>query len=226
MMRIAHIQNMSKVMLKIGLLSLLALTAKSWAHNTESHAEDRRQAQDQGVMLEQNQSEITATLPLDFGGEFELIDHYGKTVTNKTYLGKYMLVFFGYANCRNMCSMTLSRIGKTLELLGEDVKQLNSVIVTVDPIRDTPLTMKTDLAKYHPNLIGHTGNSQQLNTIYNAYHQKVKSAGNDWNNDPIISHSSYLFLMDIEGNFSTLLPPILNPQSMADIIGKHLKNAT
>ena len=165
-------------------------------------------------------------IPLDFGGEFELVNHHGDTVTDRSYSGKHMLVFFGYASCKNMCSITLTRIGKALELLGDDVNRLSPVVITVDPERDTTESMRDDLAKYHPQLIGHTGNPEQLEAAYDAFNQQPQSAGTDWNNDPIISHSSYIFLMDADGDFVTLFPPILNPQSMADIISKHLGSAS
>ena len=182
-------------------------------HNGENH--------DDGVSVQS--SEVAAPdLPLEFGGGFELVNHHGETVTDRSYSGKHMLVFFGYASCKNMCSITLTRIGKALELLGEDITRLSPVVITVDPERDTPEAMREDLSKYHPGLIGHTGNPDQLKTAYDAYGQQPRSAGSDWNNEPIISHSSYIFLMDADGEFVTLFPPILNPQSMADIISKHL----
>lgn len=202
----------------VGILGFTCFTAGvALGHNGENHG--------QGISV-QPTSVTAPEIPLEFGGGFELVNHHGETVTDRSYSGKHMLVFFGYASCKNMCSITLTRIGKALELLGDNVSQLNPVVITVDPDRDTPEAMRHNLANYHPGLIGHTGNPDQLQSAYDAYGQQPEPAGNDWDNDPIISHSSYIFLMDENGKFVTLFPPILNPRSMADIISRHLGNTS
>ncbi len=190
-------------------------TSMAWTHGTQTH-------KDPGVTVEPDTGSFENPLPLDIRGEFELIDHDGYPVSNQSYSGKYMLVFFGYTNCQNMCSISLSRIGKALEFLGDSVHDLAPLIITVDPERDTPEVMKTELPKYHPSLIGLTGNAGQLETVYTNFSQSPKNAGMDWNDRPIISHSSYIYLFNGQGELETLFPPILNPQSMADIIRKYI----
>lgn len=184
-----------------------------WSYNDQSL--------DPGISIEVGQSESVGTFPLKVGGGFELIDHHGKLVTNETYKGRHMLVFFGYVNCKNMCSISLARIGKALELLGDSVNKLTPLVITVDPDRDTPEVMKSALNKFHPNFIGLTGKPDKLQTAYQNYKQQPTSIGNDWNNDPIISHSSYIYLMDKSGEFATLFPPALSPERMAYIIRKY-----
>lgn len=203
-------------LLAFGLMVTASPVALS--HGTETH--------DNGITVQAESAAVDSNLPIDLGGEFELIDHHGNLVTDQSYQGKHMLVFFGYASCKNMCSITLTRIGKALEILGDDVDKLSPVVITVDPERDTPQVMKSELVKYHPDLIGHTGNSEQLLGAYSNYKQTPKSAGVDWNGDPIVSHSSYIYLMSPTGDLTTFFPPILNPQSMADIIGKYINGAS
>ncbi|WP_424946056.1 SCO family protein [Candidatus Spongiihabitans sp.] len=194
-----------------------AVLVAAWSHD------DR--GVDDGIVVNQSELPGNADFPLKVGGDFELIDHHGKWVTNETYKGRHMLVFFGYVNCKNMCSISLSRIGKALELLGDSVNKLTPLVITVDPERDTPAAMKSALTKFHPNFIGLTGKPQQLQAAYQNYKQRPRLVGNDPNNDPIISHSSYIYLMDRNGEFATLFPPALNPERMADIIRKHIDGA-
>ena len=189
-----------------------------WSH--DNHSVDD-QSLDPGISVEIGQSESVGAFPLKVGGDFELIDHHGKLVTNETYKGRHMLVFFGYVNCKNMCSISLARIGKALELLGDSVNKLTPLVITVDPDRDTPEVMKLALNKFHPNFIGLTGKPDKLQAVYKNYKQKPTEIGNDGNNDPIISHSSYIYLMDKNGEFATLFPPALNPGRMADIMRKY-----
>lgn len=184
-------------------------------------AADQSEVDQSGV----SQSKSIEAFPLKVGGDFELIDHHGELVTKETYKGKHMLVFFGYINCKNMCSISLARIGKALALLGDSVNKLNPVVITVDPDRDTPEAMKLALNKFHPNFIGLTGKPDKLQAVYQNYKQQPTWLGNDGDNDSIISHSSYIYLMDTNGDFATLFPPALNPERMADIIRKYIDGA-
>lgn len=165
------------------------------------------------------------SLPIDVGGAFELVDQNGSTVTNRDYLGKYMLIFFGYTQCKNMCSLSLTRIGDALTLLADSVDKLHPLMVTVDPDKDTPEVLGRELQRYHPSLIGLTGSQSQLATIYRAYKQQPTRLDDDWQGDQVVSHQSYLYLMDRSGALITLFPPILNPQSMARIMRKYIDAA-
>ena len=56
-----------------------------------------------------------------------------------------MLVFFGYASCKNMCSISLGRISQALDLLETEQSNLTPLVITVDPKRDTPEVMREAL---------------------------------------------------------------------------------
>ena len=178
---------MPNIIPKLIILAIsLSFTIQLWAHGTETHS-------DTGISVNPVQDETTAPLPIDITAEFTLTDHHGNAVNHGDYSGKHMLVFFGYASCKNMCSISLTRISDALTILGDSVDKLSPIIITVDPERDTPEVLQTELPKYHSSLIGLTGNSEQLENAYQNFNQKPVNAGNDWNNDPIISHSSYIY---------------------------------
>ena len=200
-----------RFILQLSILCLIVYGGLVNAHNDEDHS---------GIKVDPGTS-AAAPIPLDVGGPFQLINQDGQLVTNETYLGKHMLVFFGYASCKNMCSITLSRIGQALDLV-PNIDALVPLVITVDPERDTPDVLKTELAKYNHSLIGLTGDHQQLKQAYLSYNQKPSSAGKDWDEDEIISHSSFIYLIGPDGKFETLFPPILNPDSMAAIINKYI----
>ncbi len=190
----------------------------AWSHS---------QNPDSGITVETDYTQSVTTFPLKvIGGDFELIDHDGKQVTNKSYQGRHLLVFFGYIGCKSMCSISLARIGKVLTLLGGSVNKLAPLVITVDPKRDTPEVMKAALHKFHPQLIGLTGTADKLQAAYQSYKQKPTLLGNDDNDDAIISHSSYIYLIDNNGEFVTLMPPILTPESMTKIIHKYIDDAS
>src|SRR5215510_9451856 len=92
----------------------------------------------------------------EIGGPFSLVDHHGKPVTDRDYLGKPTLVFFGFTNCPNVCPSTLLEVTNQLEELGPDADRLNVLFITVDRERDTPqqlalyLTLGLPACRVHP----------------------------------------------------------------------------
>ena len=91
------------------------------------------------------------------GGPFTLESSSGKTVTDRDFRGKYMLVYFGYTYCPDVCPTTLNAVAAALDKLGPKAKDLRPIFITVDPQRDTPAVMKQYTAAFSPDLIGLTG---------------------------------------------------------------------
>ena len=71
------------------------------------------------------------------GGPFTLVDHTGRTVTEADYAGRYLLVYFGYTYCPDVCPTELQTMTEALDLLGQDAAPVQPLFVTVDPERDT-----------------------------------------------------------------------------------------
>lgn len=182
----------------------------------------------QGVAVDSTTLESTnPPLPINVGGPFFLIDHHGNAVTDQTYAGKHMLVFFGYTGCQIMCSISLTRIGGALEILqNENVATLENLvplIVTVDPQNDTPDKLKESLSQYHPALLGLTGTPENLDQIYQAYNQSPSALDETLNGKNVVTHTSYFYLLGPNGELKTFFPPILNAGSMASILMKHIR---
>ena len=91
------------------------------------------------------------------GGPFMLEDGNGKQVTDRDFRGKYMLVYFGYTFCPDVCPTTLNEVADALDHLGAKADRLQPIFITVDPKRDTPAVMKQYAAAFTPRLIGLTG---------------------------------------------------------------------
>lgn len=201
---------------KLGLLCCIVFffsVANVRAHQGEDHS---------GVEVTVSDSAADDAFPFEVGGPFSLTDHRGSRVTDKDFHGKHMLVLFGYVNCKIMCSTTLNRMSAALDALGDRVDEVAPLIITVDPSRDTPESMKEGLSKYHRALMGLTGTEAELQQAYDAYNIMPEVVGEDWEKKPIISHSSYLYLMGPDGQFQTLLPPIVEPSIMAQIMLKYI----
>jgi protein SCO1 len=155
------------------------------------------------------------------GGPFTLESSAGKTVTDRDFRGKYMLVYFGYTYCPDVCPTTLNAVAAALDKLGPKAMQLRPIFITVDPERDTPDVMKQYTGAFGPDLIGLTGTPDQIAKVakeYRVYYAKhVTGAGP---NDYSMDHSSIIYLMGPDGNF---IAPIRADQSgdeMAAAISK------
>lgn len=173
-----------------------------------------------------NQSKAAPTpglpFPVDITAEFALTDHSGRAVTQADFAGKPMAIFFGYANCEAICSVALPRLGAALDLLGDDTKDLSALMITVDPARDTVETMGPALAKWSPHLIGLTGSDAALAKARAAFQVEAKKVSEDLEGNPIYAHGSFIYLIGGDGKVLTLMPPILGPERIAEIIKSYL----
>ena len=98
------------------------------------------------------------------GGPFTLVNHDGETVTDQDYSGRFMLVYFGFTYCPDVCPTSLTAIAEALDMLGKHAGKIAPLFVTVDPERDTPEQMKMYVEHFHPNLVGLTGTLDQIET--------------------------------------------------------------
>jgi protein SCO1/2 len=160
--------------------------------------------------------------PFEIGGPFRLTDHRGREVTDQDFRGVYLLVFFGYTNCERICPVGLRTMVDALDLLGAAGAGVQPLLITVDPARDTVDVLAAYVARIHPRLIGLTGTTGQVAAAAKAYRVESEEVGKSWKGEPVIAHGSYIILMDPDGRFATLLPPVLESAAMARTIRKYL----
>lgn len=164
----------------------------------------------------------SAAFPFRIGGPFQLVDHTGQPVSDRDFHGSHLLVFFGYASCKSICPVALPAMAEALEILGADGAHIQPLFITVDPENDTPEVLAAFAVKIHPRLIGLTGSPEALHTVAKAYRTESKKVGQAWTGGPVFSHGSYIYLMAPDGAFATLLPPVMDPRTMASTIARYL----
>lgn len=164
-----------------------------------------------------------STAAFGIGGPFTLEDGAGKTVTDRDYRGKYMLVYFGYTHCPDVCPTTLSAVADALDKLGSKAQRIVPVFITVDPKRDTPKVVRQYAAAFGPSFVGLTGTAAQIAAVtkeYRVYYAEHRTGpGPD---DYSMDHSSVLYLMDSNGRFIAPVRADLSGDEMAQNIGKML----
>jgi protein SCO1/2 len=149
------------------------------------------------------------------GGPFELTNQDGQTVTDKTYAGKLLLVYFGYTNCPDICPTALQTIAIAMDDLGADAAKVQPILITIDPERDTPKVMKEYVQAFHPRLVGLSGTPEQIAKVakeYRVYYQKapLKNSSLGYAMD----HSGFTYLMDGKGRYLTHFRHDMTPEDL------------
>lgn len=157
------------------------------------------------------------------GGAFALTDQEGRAVTDATYRGKLLLVFFGYTYCPDVCPTELQGITLVLDELKDAAgAKVQGLFVTIDPARDTPQALKEYLSNFHPAIQGLTGTPEQVAAAaraYKAYYAKAKDNGDG---SYLMDHSAFVYLMDGEGRYLAHFRPGAATDDIVAAIRKRL----
>ena len=137
-----------------------------------------------------------------FFASFELTDHTGMVRTPEDFAGRWMLVFFGFTNCPDVCPTTLADIAAVMEDLGERAKAVQPLFISIDPERDTPKTLAEFIPRFEAGMIGLTGTPKQIErtakSFYIFYEKLEEAAAPD---GYVMGHSSQLFLFGPDAGY-------------------------
>jgi protein SCO1/2 len=171
---------------------------------------------------------VTTSGTAAIGGPFTLVSTHGGNVTEQTYRGKWLLIFFGFTFCPDACPTALYNISVALEKLGADAGKLQPLFVTVDPRRDTREVMGEYLKSFDSRIIGLTGPQDQIDHVVKEYRvyvaqQKSETAGDD---NYLVSHSAYIYLMDPQGKFVNVIQGSKDGEEIASWLRKQMAHGT
>ena len=159
------------------------------------------------------------------GGPFTLTDHTGKQVTDSDFRGRYMLVYFGYTFCPEICPTELQDVSEALELLGKDADKIAPIFISVDPDRDTVEQMAGYVPLFHKKLIGLTGTKEQIAAVAKAYRVYYARQGDGAEYE--MDHSSIIYFMDPDGQYAAHFAYGVEPEKIAqkisDVMAKRKK---
>lgn len=159
----------------------------------------------------------------DVGGDFEMIDQNGKTVTQADY-PDYKLIFFGFTHCPAICPTELQKITLALETLGDAGNIITPIFVTLDPERDTPEQIKEYLGNFHPRMVGLTGSAEQVTRIKDNFRVFSRKVEAEFMDGYMVDHSAFTYLMDRENKMIAIYPSSDSAQDIADDIKKRNLN--
>lgn len=159
------------------------------------------------------------------GGPFSLIDQNGARRSDADFRGRFMLVFFGYTYCPDVCPTTLAILSAALDQLGPISQRVVPILITVDPARDTPEILKPYLSAFGPQFVGLTGTDEEIAAAAGAYRVYYKSNAAD-GPDYTVDHSSVIYVMGPDGAFITNYGLDDGPDAIADDLRRRLSDAS
>lgn len=158
------------------------------------------------------------------GGDFALIDANGNTRTARDFRGQYMLVYFGFTHCPDICPTSLLLIENAMNSLGPKAEKLTPIFITLDPERDTPETVGTYVKNFGDRWVGLSGSPQQIRAVADAY--KVyysKAEEKDSALGYVIDHSGFMYLMGPDGAYLAHFPHSIAQQTLTEGLNAAIK---
>ena len=159
------------------------------------------------------------------GGPFTLTDHKGRRVTEQEWRGKYMLIYFGYTFCPDVCPTSLNTLSDALDRLGPLANRIQPLFITVDPKRDDQEAVARYAAAVGTRITGLTGTQEQIDAAakaYRVYYREHRTGTGP--NDYSMDHSSILYLMGPDGSFIAPIRAEQPPEDIANTLRKLVKS--
>lgn len=141
------------------------------------------------------------------GGDFTLTDSRGRRASFSQYRGKWVLLYFGFTTCPDVCPTDLFEIGKAVRSLGKDAERVQPVFVTLDPERDRPGVIGEYVASFHPRFAAFTGTPADIAAVaerYKVFYEKVAIPGGL---GYTIDHAAFTYVIRPDGSYHGILPP-------------------
>ncbi len=164
-------------------------------------------------------------------GRFDLTDANGKRVTEANFAGRFMLIYFGYTYCPDVCPTELAKMAAALDAFEETApdraKKVVPIFISVDPERDTPERLKDYAELFHPRLVTLSGTADQLRAAagtFKIYYAKVYPEGGATGEmDYLMDHSTQTYLMGPDARYVTHFTSSVTAKDIADVLAREVK---
>lgn len=156
---------------------------------------------------------VNGTAPV---ADFELDSTLGKPLALSDFADRYIVLYFGYTTCPDICPTTLADLRKAEQLMGAAAERMQVIFVTVDPERDTPERLRDYLAYFSPNFIGMSGSLEETERIASqlgvVYEKRYHS---DSATDYLMDHTATVIVLDPQRRPQIIFPYGVTGEQMA-----------
>lgn len=161
-------------------------------------------------------------LPLQFS---HVSSSSGVPESSRNFLGKVVVLYFGYTHCPDVCPTTMAHLARAVQLLGPQGKEVEVIFVTVDPKRDTPAVLNAYVHAFLPNAIGLSGSVAQTKELAGRYHVSYSYGKPDAHGNYVVNHSAALYVFGPHGNGRLIGTDLTPPSGIAHDVHQLLADA-
>ncbi|XP_011602624.1 protein SCO1 homolog, mitochondrial isoform X2 [Takifugu rubripes] len=159
------------------------------------------------------------------GGPFSLIDHNNKPRRSEDFLGQWVLIYFGFTHCPDICPEELEKMVEVVDEIDKikSLPNLTPILITIDPDRDTVHAMAEYVKEFSPKLIGLTGTSAQIEQVSRSYRVYYSQGPKDEDNDYIVDHTIIMYLVGPDGQFVDYFGQNKRSSEISGAIAAHMR---
>ncbi|XP_060930844.1 protein SCO2 homolog, mitochondrial [Limanda limanda] len=159
-------------------------------------------------------------------GNFSLLDHRGQRRTKQDFLGCWVLLYFGFTHCPDICPEELEKMCAVVSALDRDTSlpPVQPLFITVDPDRDDVEALARYVKDFHPRLIGLTGTSEEVKHAGQDYRVYASPGPKDEDGDYIVDHTILIYLISPDGLFLDYYNRTKNEEQIGESVKNHVRN--
>ncbi|XP_026183132.1 protein SCO2 homolog, mitochondrial [Mastacembelus armatus] len=158
-------------------------------------------------------------------GDFSLLDHTGRRRTKRDFLGSWVLLYFGFTHCPDICPDELDKLSAVVLALDQDASlpPVQPLFITVDPERDNVAALARYVKDFHPRLIGLTGTPEEVKHAGRDYRVYANPGPKDEDGDYIVDHTILIYLVSPDGLFLDYYNRMKTQEQITESIRNHMK---